>query len=307
MKPPGMEQNTLTRQSIIMALTEEGGVGPKMFQHLLMHLGPPEELHIATASDFQELPRINAERAARILSSLDRADEYMGKIIDYAADDIFISSILDDDYPKLLRVIDDPPPLIYYRGDCDILDRDFIAMAGTTKATQSGLRLTVDLSRALIKRGYGIISGLASGIDSAAHLGALKEKGATIAVLGSGIMEIYPEENVALAELIGKSGLLLSEHPPFKMVSKSSLVLRNRIISAMSRAVIVVQLSAETRGELHTAAYACRQAKPLYYGDPDDNFDFERVKDWPGSIVRSVDAVDEILSYIVPERDYVDS
>ena len=293
------KQNMMLRHSIIMAITEEGGVGPKMFQQLLLRLGPPEELRNISSDDLEDFPRMNFEKIARLLDSLEHADEYMGKIDDYAGNNIFISSILDDDYPELLRVIDDPPPLMYYKGQTDTLSHDYIALVGTTKATQAGIRLAVDISKELVSRGYGIISGLATGIDSAAHLGALKNNGATIAVLGNGIMEIYPEDNRPLADLIAKSGLLISEYPPYKMVSKSGLVLRNRIISAMAKAVVVVQVAEETRGELRTAAFAYKQAKPLFYGDPEGNLEYERVKEWPGAIIKSVDMVDEITSYIV--------
>lgn len=284
-----------------MAITEEGGVGPKMFQHLLLHLGPPEELQNVTAAELEELPRMNPERVTRVLNSLERTPYYMGKIDEYKADSISISCILDDDYPGSLRVIGDPPPIIYFKGDFDKLNGNLIAMVGTTKATQAGLRLTVDIAREMARRGFGVVSGLATGIDSAAHLGALKEHGVTIAVLGSGIMEIYPEENRPLAGLVEKSGLLISDQPPFQPVSKSGLVLRNRIISALAKAVIVVQVADDTRGELHTAAYAHKQAKPLFYGDPDGDFDYERVREWPGSIINSVDAVDEMLDYVIPD------
>ncbi len=297
--PAKIDDETLVRQSIIMAITEEGGIGPKMFQQFLLRLGPPEELLDITPSDIEDFPRMNNERIARLLNSLNHIDEYVGKIHDYAANDIFISSILDDDYPELLRLIDDPPPLIYLKGDMAVWSADFIAMVGTTKATQAGIRLAVDMAKEFANKGYGIVSGLAAGIDSGAHLGALKVKGANIAVLGCGLLEIYPEENEPLADLIVQSGLLISEYPPYKKVSKSGLVVRNRIISALARAVIVVQVGEETRGELRTASFASKQAKPLFYGDPEDNLDYEKVREWPGTIIKTVDSVDEIISYIV--------
>jgi DNA processing protein len=293
------DEIVLKRKAVIMAITGEGGIGPKMFQQLLMHVGPPEDLVGATQADLEDIPRFRKERIEQLLKSLNNVDDYAGKINDYMSNEIQTTCILDDDYPDSLRSIDSPPPILYYRGDKSAWSRECVALVGTTKATQGGLRLAVDVAKEMVRRGYGIVSGLAAGIDSAAHLGALKEQGATIAVLGSGILEIYPEENKPLADLVARSGLLISEHQPFKKVSKAALVLRNRIISALAKAVVVVQVGAETQGELHTAAYAAEQARPLFYGDPDKDLDYERFKKWPGIIIDSADSVDEIINYMV--------
>ncbi len=282
-----------------MAITEEGGIGARMFQHLLMRVGPPEDLLYAAHSDFDGIPRLGEEGIDRLLRSLDSVDLFTEKLYDYTANDIHVASFLDDDYPQMLREIDDPPPLIYYMGNRDAFSHKYVALVGTTRATQAGLRLTVDLTREFIRRDFGIVSGLAAGIDSAAHLGALKEQGLSIAVLGCGFLDIYPAENKSLAELIAKSGILISEYQPFKKVSKSGLVLRNRLISAFSRAVVVVQVGKETKGELRTAAYALKQAKPLFYCDPEGDLKFDAIKDSPGPIIKDVDSVDEIMEYMV--------
>lgn len=287
------------RKSIIMAITEEGGIGPKMFQQLLLRLGPPEEFMGASAADLEDLPRLNEDRIERLLRSLENVDDYLGRIHDYLSHEVHIRSILEDDYPAQLKTIDNPPPLIYFKGDASAWSRQFVAIVGTTRATQGGLRLAVDIAREFVRRGYGIISGMASGIDSAAHLGAIKEEGVNIAVLGSGILNIYPEENITLAELITQTGLLISEQEPSKKVNKSGLILRNRIISALSKAVVVVQVGDETRGELHTAEFAVKQTKPLFYGDPDGDLDYQKVSEWPGAIINSVDSVDDIIRYMV--------
>lgn len=289
---------TTDRKPIIMAITEEGGIGPRMFQQLLLHLGPPEELLNASSADLDEIPRLSTKGADRLLKSLENIDEFTERLYDYAADDIHVTTFLDDDYPENLRKINDPPPLIYFRGDLNAWSHDYVALVGTTRASQAGLRLAVDLSKEFVNRGYGIVSGLAAGIDSAAHLGAIKEQGRNIAVLGCGLLNIYPAENVSLAELIARNGLLVSEHQPFRNVSKSRLVLRNRMIIAFARAVVVVQVGEETKGELRAAAYAFNQAKPLFYGDPDDNLDSALLRDAPGTIIKDAGAADEIIKYI---------
>lgn len=281
-----------------MAITEEGGVGPRMFQQLLLHLGPPEELLNASSADLDDIPRLSAGGADRLLRSLQNIDEFTERLYDYAADDIHVTTFLEDDYPVDLRKLNDPPPVIYFRGDLEAWSHDYVALVGTTKASQAGLRLAVDLARELVAKGYGIVSGLATGIDSAAHLGAIKEQGRNIAVLGCGLLNIYPAENTSLAELISKTGLLISEHQPHKNVSKSRLVLRNRMITAFAKAMVVVQVGEETKGELRAAGYAFNQAKPLFYGDPDNNLDFALVGDAPGTVIKDAGAVDEIIKYI---------
>ena len=292
------EEATIDRKPIIMAITEEGGVGPRMFQQLLLHLGPPEELLNASSADLDEIPRLSATGADRLLRSLESIDEFTERLYDYAADDIQVTSFLDEDYPEHLRKINDPPPLVYFRGDLEAWSYNYVALVGTTRASQGGLRLAVDLAREFVRRGYGIVSGLATGIDSAAHLGAIKEQGRNIAVLGCGLLNIYPAENTSLAELVAKTGLLISEHQPFKSVSKSRLVLRNRMIAAFARAVVVVQIGEETKGELRAAAYAFNQAKPLFYGDPDNNLDLALVGNAPGMVIKDAGAVDEIIKYM---------
>jgi len=287
------------RRAIIMALTEEGGVGPKMFQQMLLRFGAPEELLGISETDLEDFPRLTDSKIEKILNSLEIVDEFIGKINDYESNGISVRVITDDDFPESIRNIDDPPPLIYYKGNPSIWAQDFIALVGTTKATQGGLRLAVDLAKGLVKKGFGVVSGLAAGIDSAAHLGVLKDQGSTIAVLGGGIENIYPAENRPLADLIVETGLLISEYSPFRNVSKPGLILRNRLISAISKAVVVVQVGDDTRGELRTAAYASKQAKPLFYGDSDGNLDYEKVREWPGAIINSPEAVNEIANYAI--------
>jgi DNA processing protein len=198
-----------------------------------------------------------------------------------------------------LREIDDPPPLIYTKGKREILNRDFVALVGTTEASQPGIRLAVDLTAEFVKRGFGVVSGLAIGIDSAAHIAALKNEGATIAVLGSGIDNIYPPDNEILADNIARTGLLVSEHHPTRRVKAGQLILRNRLISAFSKAVVVVQVGSTRRGELRTAAYALKQARPLFMADPEGILDPETIKTSNALTIQGVESVDEIIRYMV--------
>jgi DNA processing protein len=276
-----------------------GGVGPRTFLQMLMRFGSPEDFFDIGAEDLEGIPRMSEGRAERILKSLERIDECEQRLHDYLEMGIEISTYLDDDYPGILRVIDDPPPILYFRGNRAALERKYVALVGTTEATQTGIRLAVDLSREFVKRGFGIISGLALGIDSAAHLGALKNEGSTVAVLGCGALSVYPEENDILADNIARHGLLLSEYQPFRSVRAAQLVLRNRLISGLASAVVVVQVGNRRRGELRTAHYANKQAKPLFFADPEHTLEAETLGDYNGLLAYGVDSVDDVIKYMV--------
>ncbi len=288
-----------SRKSIIMALTELGGVGPRTFQQLLMRLGPPENILNAGPADFDDIPRLGEEGPEKIIKSLDHIGAFEQKIEQFQNQGVEAITYFDEDYPELLREIGDPPPIIYIRGNIEALKYDYVAIVGTTQANQPGIRLTVDLAREFVEHGLGIVSGLASGIDSAAHLSALKSGGPTIAVLGCGIFNIYPPENEVLADNIAAAGLLISEYPPEKRVKAMRLVLRNRLISAFSRAVIVTQVGMERRGELRTAQYAVKQGKPLFIADPEGILDSETIMDSHALPIKGIEAVEEIIKYMV--------
>jgi len=286
------------RKSIIMALTDAGGVGPRIFQQLMMRLGDPENLLNATTADLADIPRLGEPGSAKILKALHDVGRFRNRLENYTEMGISVSTYLDDDYPPMLRQIDDPPPILFMMGDRTVLKHDFVALVGTTQATEAGLSLAVDLARGFVERGFGIASGLAAGIDSAAHFGALKSNGPTVAVLGSGVMNVFPEENRPLAESIAEKGLLVSEYDPFKKVKAIRLILRNRLISAFSKAVIVVQVGAERRGELRTAQYAHKQAKPLFFADPEGDLDVETLEGNKGLLIKGSESIDEIVNYM---------
>ncbi len=282
-----------------MALTERGGVGPRTFQQLLLRIGPPENILNAEPKDLADIPRLGEEGPEKILRSLDHIGDFEQKIEQFSNQGIETLSFFDDVYPERFREIGDPPPIIYVRGNIQALKYNFVALVGTTQATQPGIRLAVDLAKGFVDHGIGIASGLAIGIDSAAHLSALKSGGITIAVLGCGIFNIYPPENTALADNIAVSGLLISEYPPEKWVKAMRLILRNRLISAFSRAVVVVQVGNERRGELRTAHYATKQGKPLFLADPEGTMNAETIRDSNALLIHGSEAVEDIIKYMV--------
>jgi DNA processing protein len=147
----------------------------------------------------------------------------------------------DPRYPEALLDLNNPPPILWARGDLSVLQKPCVAIVGTRRATAYGARVTRELSGALARAGACVVSGLARGIDANAHLGALDANGATCAVLGTGLDVVYPKAHDTLQAEIGSRGLLLSELEPNDPSAKGSFPKRNRIIAALARLTIVVE------------------------------------------------------------------
>ena len=170
---------------------------------------------------------------------------------------------VDDDYPRTLRQIHDPPGVLFRRGTYLPQDELAIAIVGTRHATRYGLVQAERLAAGLARVGFTIVSGLARGIDAAAHRGALDAGGRTIAVLGSGLLEIYPPEHESLAGDVAASGCLLSEAPPQMIPLSGAFPQRNRLISGLSVGTIVVE-AANRSGALITARHAYEQGREVF-------------------------------------------
>jgi len=171
-------------------------------------------------------------------------------------------SVRDSDYPPLLHEIVDPPPAFLYRGAA-AWDVPSVALVGSRRASRSGRARAEQLAFELSEAGLQIVSGMALGIDSAAHLGALRAGGATVAVLGSGLARPYPRQNLGLMERIAGSGSVLSEFPPARAPHPGNFPYRNRIISGLSLGVVVVE-AARQSGSLVTARLAAEQGRDVF-------------------------------------------
>lgn len=170
--------------------------------------------------------------------------------------------IFDKDYPVLLKEISNPPLVLYTKGNRHLLNEFLFAIVGSRSATAYGVSIACDFSKRLACIGVVIVSGLARGIDAAAHAAALNS-GQTIAVLGSGLLNIYPWENKKLAEDISKKGLLVSEFPLLEKPLRENFPRRNRIVSGLSRGVLVVE-AAPRSGALITARLGCEQNREVF-------------------------------------------
>jgi DNA processing protein len=171
----------------------------------------------------------------------------------------------DAEFPERLREIPDAPAVLFYRGDLEVVQRsDLVAVVGTREPSSWGMQATRSLTRALAGEGWGIVSGLALGVDTLAHETALDEGAPTIAILGNGLATVYPAANRALARRIeAAGGLLLAEVPPRRKVEPRALVKRDRLQSGLAAITIVCQ-GGTSSGAMHTARYAYEQGRPLF-------------------------------------------
>ena len=183
------------------------------------------------------------------------------KIQKYSSMNILLSS--DKEYPPLLREISDPPHILYYQGSIEILSQYGIAVIGTRKASAQGKSFASSISKNLVEYGFSIISGLAEGIDTTAHLTALEAQGATIAVLGNGLDIIYPSKNAKLYAQIANNGCLLTEFPPTTPPKAVHFPVRNRVVSGLSLGVLVVEAGIQS-GTMITVKNALEQGRSVY-------------------------------------------
>lgn len=172
-------------------------------------------------------------------------------------------TVWDDDYPALLRELPQPPWVLYLRGNRELLQNKSIAIVGTRRASSYGRRVTEQLSKELVQAGWTVVSGMAAGIDGFAHRSALEAGGSTIAVLGTGIDEIYPKQHQQLYYELIKNGLVISEYPPGTPGHPGLFPQRNRIISGLSFGTVVVE-AAEKSGSLITAEFSMEQGREVF-------------------------------------------
>lgn len=245
-----------------LALTLVPGVGPRMRQRLLDYFGSARAVLEASKSQLTQVPEVGPQLAAAIRAAADRRQAQQVLAL-CQQEGIRLVCQSDPAYPPLLKQIADPPGLLFLRGE--ILPRDQVAIAivGTRHPSLYGLRQAERLARSLARAGVTIVSGLARGIDAAAHRGALAASGRTLAVLASGVLTIYPPEHKELAEQIIPQGALVSEAPPAAEPLPGTFPQRNRLISGLSLGVVVVE-APHRSGALITAHHAAEQNREVF-------------------------------------------
>ncbi len=252
----------LSATDAYLALNLLPKVGPIRVRRLLERFGSPQAILSAAPRELRGVPGIGEEMAA-LLSGWERhvdLDEERRRI---AAHGIDLLTWGDAGYPESLRHIHDPPFLLYVKGRVTAADAASVGIVGSRRATHYGRDQAKRLGFQLARAGFTVVSGLARGIDTAAHEAALAAGGRTLAVLGSGIGNVYPPENQALADRIAESGAVISEFPVLYVPDKQSFPLRNRIVSGLSRGLLVVEAPAWS-GALITANSALEQGRAVF-------------------------------------------
>ncbi|TFG89589.1 MAG: DNA-protecting protein DprA [Syntrophobacterales bacterium] len=244
-----------------LALKFVDTVGNVGFKSLVKTFGSPRAVFEASAAALQKAPRIT-QKTARNIQNFDDWPRVEREI--ESADRLGVSLVTSDSplYPRLLLNIYDFPPVLYVKGTLSTHDIT-LAVVGSRMATTYGRFITERLCRELAMGGVTVVSGMARGIDSAAHTGALAGKGRTIAVLGSGIDVVYPPENANLFKKIAESGAVITEFPFSTQPLAANFPARNRIISGLSLGVVVVE-AGEKSGSLITARIALEQGREVF-------------------------------------------
>lgn len=238
------------------------GVGPLTRRRLLDRFGSAAKVFEAEPAALREVDGVGP-KLLRALTAAVREIDVAKEIAFCREKQITLLLEMAAAYPRPLKDIHDPPGVLFVRGEVTPADALAVAIVGTRHATAYGLAQADRLASGLAHAGYTIISGLARGIDAAAHSGAMKAGGRTIAVLGSGVLEIYPPEHERLAQQVMEHGAVISESHPLSPPLAGSFPQRNRIISGMSLGVIVVEAS-ERSGALITARLAMEQGREVF-------------------------------------------
>ncbi len=237
------------------------GIGAVRLRRLLEHFDG--DLQAAWNAPYERListrlnPRL-VEAILRVRSQID-LERIWGNL---AEKGIRVLTWEDEEYPHLLKEIDQPPPVLYLRGEYLPEDETAVAVVGTRRLTAYGRQVAEELAAFLVRNQITVVSGMARGTDAAAHQAALSAGGRTLAVLGSGVDVIYPPEHRKLAEEISQSGAVISDYPPGTPPESSNFPPRNRIISGLSLATVVIE-AGETSGALITATFAAEQGREV--------------------------------------------
>ena len=254
----------------IIALKEIKGIGDKSLKNLVESGYKIESMPNLDTTYLRKLiPASNQKFAiAEIKNNLDEYKERAFKNIqNYKELDITVISYWDKYYPPSLKLIKNPPSLLYAKGKLELLmNWNNAAISGTRNSTAKGDRIAMKTAEYFAGNGYTIISGLSEGIDTAGHNGAIDAKGKTIAVLVD-VNNVVPGKNKGLAnEILKNDGLLLSENPPDIFIANNLYISRDRILNGISLGIFIIEID-EADGILHTALYALRQNKLIYCPD----------------------------------------
>ena len=243
-----------------LSLSQIEGLGCQTFCQLLKTFGSPSEIY---RKKFKELRAVVSEKIALEIGQGVDQTGLQDTLTWLAQANNHLVTLADADYPKALLEIADPPPLLYAKGNLALLNKLSIAIVGSRNASVQGEKNAEAFAQGLAEHGLCIVSGLALGIDGAAHRGALKAKGNTIAVVGTGLDMVYPAQHRDLAHQIASSGLILSEFPLGTLSKPQNFPRRNRLISGLSLGCLVVEANLKSGSQI-TARLSAEQGREVF-------------------------------------------
>lgn len=261
--PHSTEPDEKRNREYLFALASVNGIGPVRIKRLIKRFGNVEQIFDAEIVEIAQLPQFNHTLALRILAIPNRLVQFRQKLNELEEQGISTLFSHDTEYPELLKSVPDAPTVLCRVGAISNVSEKCVAIVGTTHPTVESINVTLGLTIRLVEAGFTVVSGLANGIDTNAHSGTLESDGTTICVLPTDLSTIYPPENYTLARKIFETGCLFSEHPFPTPPTPANLVLRNRIISGLSMATVVVE-TPKDGGAMHTARYAELQDRPVF-------------------------------------------
>ncbi len=286
-------------------LDQVSGLGARRVKKLLDYFKEAKGIWQADKEQLKSVEGIGEQISQKIIASREEFD-FKHQLQQLSKFNVKVVTLSDKCYPKLLKEIYDPPPILYYRGDLSEMQSPCIAVVGSRKCTSYGRKAARNLARELAAKGLPVVSGLARGIDSAGHRGAL-ESGLTYAILGSGLDTIYPPEHEQLAAKISRQGAVLTPFPLGEEPRRQNFPARNRIISGLARGVVVVE-AAQKSGSLITANYALDQGREVFAVPGDitrrQSKGTNDLLKTGAKLVESVEDIIEELTMVCSEREH---
>jgi len=291
--------STYSPAARVLALKMTGHVGPRTFEALMARFLTLDNIFLASREELEELNGIGPAKSAEIAEAAKHLEKAQAIIDQLDAIDVRTVTSIDGDYPHSLFELNDPPPLLFYRGRLPQNEEKRVALVGSQNASAEGIADAVRLSGRLAKAGVSIVSGLARGIDTASHIGALKAGGVSYAVLPCGINLVHPEENGAIANELVDRGGLISEYAPDLPVNAGRLMSRNRIIVGLAQAVVIGETAPDSVGTLD-AALCCHQlGKILFVVAGRNDSHYEQLVAWGAIPLAAIDEYELILKALV--------
>jgi DNA processing protein len=284
----------------VLRLAIVPGIGPARLSALVSRFGSAERVLGASAAELGALPGFGPKLVAGITGASQPAGQAAARVAMQTLRDVGAVAITPDDlaYPDAFRALPDAPYLLFAAGNLDLLGTPGIGVVGTREPTDYGRRAAASLAGDLARAGYTIVSGMAKGIDAAAHAAALDAGGSTIGILGHGIDRIYPPENRDLFRRVRQDGLLLSEMAPGEDPNAGNFPRRNRLIAALSLGVLVVEMGSKS-GAQHTVTYALEQGREVFavpgqIGSPMSEGTNQLLKDGARLVTSANDILEEL-------------